>query len=112
MAEDNGPDKMAALDIVAGVHAEKLLQVLREKPLFNRFSDEVWDELPFNLRHFIEATAFEASPTDPLHREQVAASMVGMWVLMKIESGDSLEDYPALKRQVGEPIITPNSEIG
>jgi hypothetical protein len=63
-------------------NVDRVLSILRQKPLFVRFSDGAWDKLSLNLRHFIETTAYEASPSDPFQREQVASAMLGMWILL------------------------------
>lgn len=71
-------------------HVDRVLSVLRQKPLFVRFSNEVWDKLPLNVRHFIETTAYEASPTDPIQREQMASAMLGMLILIKESQGEGI----------------------
>ena len=68
---------------------ERVLGMLRERPLFVRFTDKTRDKLPMPLRSFIESTSHEAAPDDPIQREQVASSMLSMWALLQetIEPG-------------------------
>jgi hypothetical protein len=70
-------------DSVTYEQVERVLNMLRERPLFIRFTDKTRDRLHLPLRSFIESTSYEAAPDDPLQREQVASSMLSMWALLQ-----------------------------
>lgn len=74
---------------------ETFISQLRQRPTFDRISEEKWQELTEhspNLRHFITATSVEISPQDPLLREQVTGSMLGLLALLEeVKTNDELE---------------------
>lgn len=64
---------------------KKLLQEQRDVGLFMRFSLQHWDKLKEthpNLSRYIAITSYQAAQDDPLMREKVAASLLGLCLMM------------------------------
>ncbi|MBA3758633.1 hypothetical protein H0X10_03320 [Candidatus Saccharibacteria bacterium] len=63
---------------------DAVLDQQREHDIFFRFSLVNWDALQKrpNLKHFIAASSFEAAPEDPIMREKVTSSLLGMLALL------------------------------
>lgn len=88
---------------------KKLLQEQRETGLFMRFSLLHWDilkETHPNLSRYIAITSYQAAPDNPLMREKIAASLLGLCLMMdetiakrfaqRLEDAKHLADTTAL----------------
>jgi hypothetical protein len=64
---------------------DTVLDKQREQHPFFRYGTKEWEIIKRkqpNLAHFISVTSFEAAPEDPILREMVASSLIGMVSLL------------------------------
>ncbi|HSX44096.1 MAG TPA: hypothetical protein VLE69_02250 [Candidatus Saccharimonadales bacterium] len=81
---------------VASDLVDFVLDQQRETDLFNRYSQAAWDKLGKekpNLQHYISVQCFEAAPDDPILRERLAGTFMGMLgMLDEAKTTEELEE--------------------
>lgn len=94
-----GPEFNVLRHDVSEALVDEHLDQMREQPAFMRVTSDEWDELSEswpNVRHYITASSTEISPEDPVMREEITASLVGLVKL--IQKARNIEATEAIAR--------------
>lgn len=86
---------------------DDLLRLQRTRGLFQRYSQHEWDALREShgqLLRYIGATSFELAPEDPVLRERVAASLLGLSMLLDEASIELISSRLVTAHQAGEDL--------
>lgn len=86
----------------------KLLKEQREVGLFMRYSLQHWDILKESHPHlsrYIAITSYQAAPHDALMREKIAASLLGLCLMMDTAMADRFERRLKDDRDIGKKDI-------